>query len=220
MIKFQIIFYSLIFLLAFGRFFPVFYAPEFLHEFFSSWGFVLSYFSIAPLLIFLIYLVSKSFFGKKTQARQSLVCISLTAIYILLLFLTPVFIEISHKIVIAVNKERAVENFANPILGQYLTIDNACKFGATYTRHPDDERGTIITSGVRQGTIISRKPCESINYAEFTSNEMGLTETKIKLLYFPVELAQTGLKHQSADEKKDYGNGWYYMRRSAALRLF
>lgn len=118
--------YFLIFLIGFGKFIPVFYAPDFLRDFYSS---VLSDLLHIPLLGLIFYLLYKAFKFKINKKEVTGVAV----FYILLLIFTPIIREGCNKLTISVNKDRSVANFINPILG--MTMDKKLSIDMVYYKY-------------------------------------------------------------------------------------
>lgn len=119
------IIYILVFFvgLGYGRFLPVPYAPEFVHNFFGGWDIIL-------FLPAFLYLVINFFLHlRKNEQFDTQTLISLIALIVFVgLFFCQSFIrEIDNQIIICFNQNRNIENFSNTILGMKMKINNSCE---------------------------------------------------------------------------------------------
>lgn len=101
--------YFSVFILGFGRFLPVIYAPEFLQDFFSKYGIFLHL--PAMLLLFGLFVHN---FTLKTARWLS---VFLVVLYVVCWFSTSLFQEANNYIIIWWNSGKKIENFSSPILG-------------------------------------------------------------------------------------------------------
>ncbi len=115
--------YGIIFLLGFGKFIPIYYAPEFLRAIFSS---VLINYLHVPILILIVYLLFKAFRSKNNRKEVSAVAV----VYLLLLVSSPIIREGCNKITMRVNNDRNVPDFINPILG--MTMEKKLDINMVY----------------------------------------------------------------------------------------
>lgn len=216
---FEIVFVAAVFLLGYGRFLPVPFAPDILHEFFNRNGWVFTYLNVVLLGGFLLVAVIRSCI-RGLDAREIVLALSALMVYIGLWFLIPTFRYLDHRITMAINENKTPENFSNPILGFQMGISTGCDM-RTYFRHdPDSPNTVIITSRSPDGTLIFGIPCQDLKYVSYTANEIGLTETWDHLTYLPAPLNLLRRESGFEDSSHSYDANWTYTRSSAALKLF
>jgi hypothetical protein len=109
--------YLIAFILAFGRFLPLPFAPQSFHQFFSTWGAIL-FIPFFALLLFFVFFV----FIWNIALRFKPKFILLESFSILLLFfcfilLTPTFINWSNIFTVWLNQNNSADELYTPILG-------------------------------------------------------------------------------------------------------
>ena len=130
-------FYFCLFLLGFAPFFPVPYAPEFAHDFFSGIGSIifvpvfLGLFGTSLVLSLWRYLRRRD----STGVFVEVVLIPVVFLTLNLLFFSTL-IEVRNKSTTWLNKGKRVENFVNPFLGmKFVNCQNVRRDYNTYFRH-------------------------------------------------------------------------------------
>ena len=121
------IIYILVFFVGYGRFLPLPYAPELLHDFFSGWDTIL----FLPAFLYLVINFFKRLRKNEHFDTQVLISLIVLIVFVGLFFCQSFIREIDNQIVIYVNQNRNIENFSNPVLGMKIQVNNSCDCNVT-----------------------------------------------------------------------------------------
>ncbi len=189
----KIAFYIFVFVFGFSRFLPFPNAPDSVHDFFSSYGFILHGLSFIVLVVFGIVIIfrdRKSTGFKKTAVIWS----SVMVVFIVGTLSTSFLIDLDNQLIIYLNDGRSANELTNPILGRKLKVSNNCL-------NPPGPFPRRIYSDISE--------CDGFNVAVFSGHGFFVT---YQLTYCETKVDCVLRKDLSLKRKSiQYRNSWNFV---------